>query len=358
MVRVAAQPGGRGESALKLLREFLTWWAERMAEFVPAWLSGDAADIADALLVEPVPGTTEFDLIARQGGVERPLGRAMPGTALDDLLRGNRPPTTLVRLPAAMLLEREVALPLAAAADLDRVVAYEMDRLTPFAAADVYWSASTVRQDADRNRIWVRLSLVPRSGLRRLVEALRQAGREPTGLRIVAGDGTVRRISMVADAPGTTGRARRASRAAAMACGVLALIAAGLPIARPWWRLSAVEARIAALAPAIAEVEALRRQIVSRTGGADILAAESARLGSAVRAIATLTQALPDGTHLTAMTMRQRQITLGGQSDNAARLIPLLSAEPALREVSFLSPVTRAEPSRAEIFSIKLELGS
>ena len=344
---------------MKPLREFLTWWAGRMAELVPAWLSSGERDVADALLVEPVPGSADFDLVARRNGVEKALGRVLPNAAaFDELLRGSRLPVTLLRLPTAMLLEREVALPLAAASNLNRVLAYEMDRLTPFAVADVYWSATAVRQDADRNRVWVRLSLVPRAGLRRLIETLRQADRPPSGLRVAAGDGTIRRLSLVADAPDPSSGARRANRAVAVACGMLALVAAGLPIARQWWRLSATEAQIAAFAPSIAEVEALRRQIASRTGGADILAAESARLGSALRAIATLTQALPDGTHLTAMTMRQRQITLGGQSDNAARLIPLLSAEPALREVSFLSPVTRAEPSRAEIFSIKLELGS
>ncbi len=50
-------------------------------------------------------------------------------------------------------------------------------------------------------------------------------------------------------------------------------------------------------------------------------------------------------------------MTLTGQSADAARLIPRLSADPMLRDVAFLSPVTRAEPSRAELFSLRLELG-
>ena len=100
------------------------------------------------------------------------------------------------------------------------------------------------------------------------------------------------------------------------------------------------------------------------------MAAESARLGSALQAIATLTGLLPDDTHLTALTLRQRRLTIAGQSADAANLIPLLSADPTLRDVAFLSPVTRAAQEqtqapaqgpareRAELFSIRLDVGS
>jgi general secretion pathway protein L len=91
------------------------------------------------------------------------------------------PAQTLLRLPAHMLLEREVALPLAAERDLDRVLGYEMDRFTPFSAADVHWARGAVRRDRTKGQIRFRLSMVPKQAIASTLEALRMAGRPPRG---------------------------------------------------------------------------------------------------------------------------------------------------------------------------------
>ena len=81
----------------------------------------------------------------------------------------------------------------------------------------------------------------------------------------------------------------------------------------------------------------------------------------ALRAIAALTEILPDDTWLTELTLRQRKLTMAGRSAGAARLIGLLSADPTIRDAAFAAPVTRAEGTRAEsggvdAFSIRAEL--
>jgi general secretion pathway protein L len=131
-------------------------------------------------------------------------------------------------------------------------------------------------------------------------------------------------------------------------------VAVALPIATQLRALSRVETRIEQLRPVLAEVDGLRRRIAASTAGSDAMAAEEARLGCILCTIALLTDLLPDDTHLTAMSMRQRQVTLSGQSADAARLIPRLSADAALSEVAFLAPVTRMGTGRAEQFSLRL----
>ena len=336
------------------------WWAARMAELIPQRFRSADRDSADALLAVPL-GQDAAQLILRERGQERPLGSIVlddgAAAALAGLLAGRKPGMTLLRLPADMMLERDVAFPVAALGELDTVLAYEMNRFTPFDAADLYWGQTLLRQDHSQGRIWVRLSFVRKVEIAALVQLLRAAGHAPSGLRVPGPDGLIRRIGLVAHDPARTRHTRRLAMAAA-ACAVLGVVAVGLPILRQMRALGRIEAEIARLRPAIAEADQLRRQVAARTGGADVLAAEAARLGSALRAIATLTAVLPDDTFLTALTLRQRQVTLNGQSADSARLIPRLSADPALREVSFQAPVTRAEPSRAELFSIRLVLGS
>ncbi|HYZ64615.1 MAG TPA: PilN domain-containing protein, partial [Acetobacteraceae bacterium] len=65
---------------------------------------------------------------------------------------------------------------------------------------------------------------------------------------------------------------------------------------------------------------------------------------------------LPDDTYLYELSLRDRVLTVSGQSAAAARLIPLLAADPAVRNPAFAAPVTRNETTGAESFSIRAEI--
>ena len=61
-----------------------------------------------------------------------------------------RAAAVVLRLPAGQVLEQSVALPLAAERDPERVLHYELDRLTPFAPDEVYWGWTVARRDRVR----------------------------------------------------------------------------------------------------------------------------------------------------------------------------------------------------------------
>ncbi len=152
------------------------------------------------------------------------------------------------------------------------------------------------------------------------------------------------------------GRARRRALAGlAACCALLAATAAALPFITQDFALRREDARIGRLRPQVAEAETLRRRIADRAGGSDAVAAEAARVGQALNVIATLTALLPDDTTLTALSLRQRALTLTGRSGSAARLIPLLAADPAIRGAAFAAPVTRIAGTQGDIFSIRAE---
>ena len=150
---------------------------------------------------------------------------------------------------------------------------------------------------------------------------------------------------------------RRGLAAAAIGCCGLAVAAAALPFALQSFALAAADRHIEALRPRVAEAEALRRRIAESKGGQDAFAAERARVGDALRAVAALTEILPDDTWLTELTLRQRKLTIAGRSAGAARLIGLLSSDPTIRDAAFAAPVTRAEGGGGDAFSIRAELG-
>ena len=231
-----------------------------------------------------------------------------------------------------MLLEGEATLPLAAERSLDGVLRHEMDRLTPFAAADLFWSWRIERRDPALGRLLLRLAYVPKAGLRTLLAAMDAAALRPASIEITSG-GRLHRIGMTA--PGSV-RAGRGGAVAAGACAVLAVAALAVPVVRQEAAIAAVDARMEALRPRVEAVDALRRKLQGTASGAEAFAAEAARVGDALQALAAVTQTLPDDSYLTQFALQQRKLTLTGRSAAAARLNRHLvvrsgTAEPGLR---------------------------
>ena len=345
-----------------MVNEFLSWWSRQLLSLAPARLASEDQRGGSALLALARPGdrTAGLDLLLRRRGQETALGRF----GLDDAgLRGMRAAlagqpraaAVVLRLPAGQVLEQSVALPLAAERDPERVLHYELDRLTPFAPDEVYWGWSVARRDRARGRLHLALLVVPKAGLLPQVAALEAVGAAPTMLEGPGADGLPRRIALHRARSGRERWHRRGLVAAASACAGLAAVAAGLPFVQQSAAADAVEARIAALQPAIAQADALRREIAAAAGSNDVIAAERARVGNALGVLATVTDVLPDDTYLTDLQLQGRVLTLTGQSAAAARLIGLLAAEPALRNPAFTAPVIRNEPGRAEGFAIRAE---
>lgn len=342
-----------------MFREFLEWWVRQLATLLPERLREGDARQADALVVATDAQGSHAELSTRRGGRMAALGRyALDAAGMAQAVaalgrRGVRLEGAVLLLPASMLLERDVALPLAAERDPEQVLQFEMDRLTPFEAAEVFWTWTVRARDRARSRLHLRVSLVPQSTVRPLLDALGRIGVSPATLEFAV-PGGVRRIALARARAGRGGRLR-----VALVATLCALLVAGVvvtPFAGQSLAARDTSARIAALAPDVAAAEALRARITREAAGRDVLSAERARVGDALAALAAATAVLPDDTYLTDLTLRQRRMVMNGRSAAAARLIGLLSAAPTLREPAFLAPVTRSDTGHADLFSIRAEL--
>jgi general secretion pathway protein L len=232
---------------------------------------------------------------------------------------------------------------------------FEMDRLTPFAANEVFWTGSMSRRDRNAGRIEVLLSLVPRAPLERLLALLAQAGLRPHVLQTNMPGGQKRVIALERDASRRGNWERRAVVTALALCAVLAITAVGLPFVQQFVALHDVERRMTALRADTAQAEALRRAIVARVAGSDAIAARRLQSSDPLAVLAAVTDALPDDTYLLALTLDHGRLSITGQSASAARLISALAANPRLRNPVFSAPVTRNEVAHSDLFSIRAE---
>jgi len=334
-----------------MLRDFVLWWARQMRALLPPRLLADI-DRAAALLVDVQ--RTQVALTLRRRGRETALGQfPLTGDSASAAL-SRRPRRVILRLRPGALLERLVVLPLTAERDLERVLGYEIDRLTPFAAANVVWQAAVARCDRAQGRLTVRLSLVPRTELVPALDMLARIGITPTCLEATARDGSRRRIALEA------GSTRRAGfRLHATAGGAVAALAVAVlvtPFVTQSLTRAATERDISALTPRVARVEALRKHLADGAAGVDVLAAEQARSGDVLLVLAAVTQLLPDDTVLSEFSLHQGKLGLSGQSPAAAQLIPALAADPTFRNPTFAAPVTRTADGHTDQFVIHAEL--
>jgi general secretion pathway protein L len=348
-----------------VIRAFLAWWKAQLLDLLPARLRPRPDGLAEALVVtlRSGDGVPEADFQRRRKHRETSLGSFPVDSrgiaAALALLPRRPPPPVILRLPAFMVLERDVVLPLAAERAPRQVLTYDMDRLTPFTADEVYWSWRIDRRDAANGRLHLRVTLTAKAAVRDVIEVMTAAGAAPAVLEgWPPPPATPPAVAQPRRIPLRETAAFRPSRLAQVLlalCAVLAVAVVATPLLMRALAVSRMEARIDALKPAVAEAEALRRRITSAAGETDVLTAERARVGDALQALAAVTDSLPDDTYLTGFALHDRQLVLEGQSAAAARLIPALAANPLLHNPAFAAPVTRSESGR-DVFSIHAEL--
>jgi general secretion pathway protein L len=345
------------DQTVSLLHSALLWWLQQMSSLLPF---GRRSPRDGAALIVRSCGALEVELGLRRRTVRRMVGQVsldesgLPRAKalLDRMRTGGR---VVLEVPGALMLEQQADLPLAAESELGTVLRHEMDRLTPFRADEVFWSWAIAGRDKANGRIRVTLSLVIKAGVQPLLQAMARAGLRPTTLEAPGGDGVVRSVGVVAPGAGP-GRRSTAVRVAGWGCAVLALGTVVVPVVQQQRALAAVDDRIGGLQPRVALVEGLRRRVEATSGGAALMAAEGARSGNALQALAAVSRALPDDTYLTELVLRDRKLTLTGRSASAVRLIGLLSSAPELANPAFAAPVTRTVGDHGDQFTISADL--
>jgi general secretion pathway protein L len=333
-----------------MLIQFLSWWWRQILSIVPARLRRPAA-LPDAMIVSietlaEDPADAAGAILVRRGGVETLTAPWRLGGGTPPALAATLP--VLLRLPRGSVLRREMTLPAAAARDISSVITFEIDRLTPFTADEIYWGIENMRRDGAQ-KLHFSLLLTLRAPLEPVLSALSRQNMRPGYIEDQAG-----RITLASGAPGP---ARVKQYAMAGVCAALAAACLAIPFIRQQNALQDCQARIETLRPAALQAAALRQRLaVAQSGQAAIAAA--AQEGDALSILAALTNALPDGTWLNDFTLKSGALTIDGESSNAARLIAVLAAAPGFHNPVFAAPVTRAINGQADLFSIRATVGS
>ena len=333
------------------------WWL-KLAASLRADLSG-AAKAPDAVILElerqnfhPVirvdgQGTRCAVLRADAAGIQM----------FAQLLGGDPklPRTILLRPASSQILHKTVTMPAAARRDLERVLEFEIDRETPFNRNEVYWTYTVRRSETTPGSLDVHLVLVPRLLVDGFLTALNAAGIEPSGIEADSGPASTIVIPFGQRKTQPWFPIERPLMPLAATAAALLVLVFIAPLLVREWVLFSTDATMASLTGSAREAATLRQSVDGAIRAAEFLAAERKKNRSVVAILAAVTDALPDDTYLTSLSVHGGKLTLSGMSSSAADLIGMLANTDGFSSPAFDAPVVQGDNS-LESFTISVTL--
>lgn len=348
--------------------KFLSWWGGELAPLLPTRLREALADRSyelwaqfdgDRLRVQRAAAGRVQDLgqVALSDGREA-LQRLLERAAEDD---EQGPPPVWLLLPASEVLLRRLQFPRAAMDNLARVLAYEMDRQTPFKADQVHFDYRIDPETWGERQIGVDLVVATRASVER---ALRQAQQLSLPLAGIAcldphDDGSAR---MDVNLLPVERRARRDHSRLRINAILLAALLLGLfmvmqqSLQRREQALEALQQRVHAVRLEAQQVAELRSALEEAVQGANFLSDRRAERPPLTLVLAELTRTLPDDTWLEQLSYSGGRVTLQGHAGEATRLIELLQTAKTLRSPGFSQGVLIDSRTNRERFAIGADL--
>jgi general secretion pathway protein L len=370
------------------LTAFWRWWAGELVPLVPHKLRNAVGRMrlrpllafGDSVAVLWVPEVSNSHLAYKEAARvplagDQDATAAAGSAAIEALTRSTvagraKAAQVVVALPANQVLRKMITLPAAVEDNLAQVLAYDLDRHTPFKPEEVCFDAVIVGRDSARRELRVDWA----AALKSVVEQTRRRA-ESWGASVIAvtpdspGGGPIaggRALNLLPEAlrPDTSSRRRWQVWAPVALLVVAALFATALPL---WQKRGyaialmqqANQGRVQADASS-----ALREQLERLTGDYNFALSKKYAYPSALQSVEDVTKLLPDDTWLTQLEMKsslkgkeaKREIMVRGESANAGRLVSLFEESKLFGETAPRSPTTKIQPGPGEIFDLGAQL--
>ena len=370
------------------LRAFWRWWVGELLPLIPDGPRNAlrrrrlrpilAFEPHAAVLWAPgvVNGTLAFAETARIPLAGDPAAIALSGRAAIAALPRATPggsateARVIVALPASGVLRKTITLPAAVEENLEQVLAYDLDRHTPFKPDEVYFDAVVIGRDPAKKEIridWAAALKTVVDQARRQAESWGAAvtgvtPESPTGAAALAGS----KLNLLpqADRPDVSAWRRRDIWIPLVLVAAAALAATALPV---WQKRGYAIALMQLTEQARVQADAsnaLREQLERLAGDYNFALQRKYAFPAGVQVVEDVTKLLPDDTWLTQLELKttargkdpRREIVLRGESGNAGRLISLLEESMLFGEAAPRSPTMKIQPGPGEIFDLGAQL--
>ncbi|WP_133251534.1 PilN domain-containing protein [Zavarzinia aquatilis] len=293
------------------LKRGLDWWAGELSALVPARFR---ARLTRPRLVVAIERGEPVFYRSGTGSwrrVDKP-GRAAVRAAL-------------VVAPEAVLTG-DFDYPVPSPGELRRMLTLDLDRLTPFAAADAVFDAEVAADPAEKGATRrITLAVMRREDLARDLALLAGKGIHPASAGLADGAGTLR-FDFTRDLDGAVqARGGRLGMALRIALPVLLLANLGLLVLRDDFATVSLREAVEGQRLQVQRIEQLRRQVDREEARRrDLL--DLARRQAPLPVLDAVTRALPDDAHATRFDWNGAELRLAGKAADPGALPALIDA--------------------------------
>lgn len=361
----APRPAWRGQ-----LAAFWRWWTGELAAAMPESISamGRASRLpqvafegGELVLVEPRSAVGPDTRVAYET-----LDAVRARTAVQALLEraGERRGRVRLALGRDEALLRRVAMPAATEENLAQVLGFEMDRLTPFRAEDVYFDHRVVGRDAAAGTLAALVAVSRRDLVDGKVAALRTLGLSVQAVNVRednAASGTP--LDLL---PSEQRGEKESSRERYLRYGLLALVLALLAAVLVWplWRkreaVIALQPQVVKASNEAQATDTLAKELDKQVGDYNFLLGKKHGALPAFAYIEDVSRLLPDSTWVQQFDYKAvgkvREVQITGETPSSSKLIELLEQSQLLRNAQTRGTVTRGSLPGTERFMIAAEV--
>jgi general secretion pathway protein L len=339
---------------------FLNWWLGELAQMLPAaW----RARMQHALRrVTLVVNASQLNVGIEENRATRWLEPffldqelALQKQGIRSLLEQQDVKETpkFLLLDSGKVLRKRLSLPAATEPNLHQVLAFEMDRQTPFRAADVYFTWQLLGDDKDDAQIEIDLYVVQRKSVDAALELLAARGLDVSGVDVIDRDQTLginllpieKRFRVI------NPKSRLNYSLAAAAC-LLLIVLMMQSLNLRTHRVESLESGIEEVQDEARRVQRLREQVAETSEAASFLTRKRGARPMSIELLAEITKTLPDDTYLDRLVINEDGVLMQGKSSNAQQLIEVVNSSALLENAAFRGSTRLDSASGLEVFEI------
>lgn len=350
----------------KQVQHFFDWWFAELGQLIPQSVKKIVYTPQPQLLIR----MHNFQILMStfEQGIEKPLLDVYQHKEGAQQLRHffkQHPEwqraSKLLLLNPKQLLKTRLDLPLAAQTNLTQVISYELDRYTPFTAAQCYFVTQIVGKNVTGSRLNVVLLFISKLKLLHHCKALAEMG---LSVDTIAHEHDLERFRTNAKTPYNflptqyhhhyqQQNLKLLKRMVMLCFLTLTGIAAGLPFWSQQNTLDSLQQQVTTAKKQAYEVEAIKTETTGLLQAEQDIIALKQQSPIILNILEQLSKLLPKDTWLSSFEYKKHKFILQGASASASGLISLLEDSPNFKQSMLISPVTRDAQQQADQFQLE-----
>ncbi len=349
------------------LKRFFQWWGRELSYCLPEKIRQKLSDKSAYVFISVTGETIEFEQLIEGEPTKTTLNLNESAAEKYQQLIAEQGSLEkvqhILRLTAEQGINKVLYLPKVAKDNLQQVVGFEMDRVTPFSVDQVYYAVKILGKE-EQEKIKVLLVLTPKDILDRLYYQLKQAN---ILVSVVDYSGAANDFEQdlnpynllpEKDWPVKSKATQIALWGLSLLAALLVVVVLILPIWQQGQQVENLRAQLNSLKKDTQLVQSYQLEIDQIVDETERLISIKNNAASLTETINLLSQLLPNETWLTHFKYNNEKIQIQGQSPTASALISVLEASPLFSNARFVSPLTQDKKTGMERFQISMGINN